>query len=657
MNVEQLDIRGHMAQFAPFDNLPDALLDRIAGEVEIRYFQAGSELLVKDQPIDSLWYIRSGAVEMYQRSGRLFNRLSEGDIFGYSDLLRSNRRVRYPVGAIEDTLIYFIPGDVFEAVCEEDDDFAEFVETGGQRLKVTVEQQRDDSGLMTTRVRKLINRQPQMVEATTTLQQAAQQMRDANATCVLVIDVTETQSAYTFTGPDGRHWKLNGILTDRDFCTRVLAEGKSPQTPVGDVMSRKLIVTQSDESVYEAMLSMLRNQVHHLPVLYRRQPIGVLHLSDIVRHETHSSLFLVNNVFVQNSAEQLAKLAPEVRTGFVRMVADGANSEMVCRALATIGRAFTQRLLELAESELGPAPVPYCFMVLGSMAREEPTINADQDNALVLDDDYDPDRHGEYFKALAKFVCEGLDACGYPYCKGDVMATNSRWRQPLHVWKRYFTEWMEEPNGERLLHSSIFFDLAPVHGEAPMVESLQDLIAELAPQRPVFLAALARNARNRTPPLGFFRQFVMDQDGEHRKSINLKRRGTAPLTDLVRVHALACGSKAQNTFTRLDDIAETKLLADGVTDRLRYAFEFMSMVRIRHQAEAIEQGVEPDNSVDPENIGSRERHNLKDAFEAISNAQKFLSFRYIMPTRQSSSKTEPDRSGSPQGGAPRRGGR
>ncbi|WP_110692898.1 DUF294 nucleotidyltransferase-like domain-containing protein [Salinicola halophyticus] len=657
MNVEQLDIRGHMAQFAPFDNLPDALLDRIAGEVEIRYFQAGSELLVKDQPIDSLWYIRSGAVEMYQRSGRLFNRLSEGDIFGYSDLLRSNRRVRYPVGAIEDTLIYFIPGDVFEAVCEEDDDFAEFVETGGQRLKVTVEQQRDDSGLMTTRVRKLINRQPQMVEATTTLQQAAQQMRDANATCVLVIDVTETQSAYTFTGPDGRHWKLNGILTDRDFCTRVLAEGKSPQTPVGDVMSRKLIVTQSDESVYEAMLSMLRNQVHHLPVLYRRQPIGVLHLSDIVRHETHSSLFLVNNVFVQNSAEQLAKLAPEVRTGFVRMVADGANSEMVCRALATIGRAFTQRLLELAESELGPAPVPYCFMVLGSMAREEPTINADQDNALVLDDDYDPDRHGEYFEALAKFVCDGLDACGYPYCKGDVMATNSRWRQPLHVWKRYFTEWMEEPNGERLLHSSIFFDLAPVHGEAPMVESLQDLIAELAPQRPVFLAALARNARNRTPPLGFFRQFVMDQDGEHRKSINLKRRGTAPLTDLVRVHALACGSKAQNTFTRLDDIAETKLLADGVTDRLRYAFEFMSMVRIRHQAEAIEQGVEPDNSVDPENIGSRERHNLKDAFEAISNAQKFLSFRYIMPTRQSSSKTEPDRSGSPQGGAPRRGGR
>ncbi len=294
MNIEQLDIRGHLAQFAPFDHLSDELLDRIAGSIEIRYFQAGSELLSKDQPIDSLWYIRSGAVEMYQRSGRLFNRLGEGDIFGYSDLLHQ-RRVRYPVRAIEDTLIYFVPAEIFDEICEVDDDFSEFVDTGG-RLKVTVQQQRDDSGLMTTRVRKLITRQPQMVEADTTLQAAAQRMRDENTTCVLVVDLTESQSPYTFVGRDGRHWKLNGILTDRDFCTRVLAEGKSPQTPVGEVMSSRPIVIQSDESVYEAMLCMLRNQVHHLPVLHRRQPMGILHLSDIVRHETHSSLFLVNNL-------------------------------------------------------------------------------------------------------------------------------------------------------------------------------------------------------------------------------------------------------------------------------------------------------------------------------------------------------------------------
>ncbi|WP_129138269.1 putative nucleotidyltransferase substrate binding domain-containing protein [Modicisalibacter coralii] len=632
MNVEQLDIRDHLARYAPFDSLPDALLDRIAEGIEVRYFQAGTDLLVKDQAVEELWYIRSGAVEMFQRSGRLFNRLGEGDVFGYSDLLR-NRRVRYPVRALEDTLIYFIPAAIFDEVCEQDDDFAEFFDTGGRRLKATVEQHRDDSDMMSTRVRKLIDRPPEMVDVDTPLQTAAQRMRDTNATSLLVLDTAMEASARTFTDRDGHNRQLVGILTDRDFCARMAAGGLSPDVPVGEVMSRRVIVVQSDETVHEAMLSMLRNQVHHLPVLHRRQPIGVLHISDIVRYETPTSLFLVNNIFLQNDIDQLARLSGEVRTAFARMVADGANSEMVGRSLATIGRSFTHRLIELAEAELGPPPVPYCFMVLGSMARDEPTITADQDNALVLDDRFDPEQHDAYFAALAKFVSDGLAACRYPYCKGDVMATNPRWRQPLAVWKRYFTEWMDEPNPESLLHSSIFFDLAAVHGDEPLVEALQDLIAELAPKRPYFLAAMARNALGRTPPLGFFRTFVMEQDGKHRKSINLKRRGTAPLVDLVRVHALACGSKAQNTFARLDDIARTRLLADGVNDRLRYAFEFLSMVRIRHQAHDIEQGDEADNNVEPENIASRERHHLKDAFEVISHAQKFLGFRYPMPSK------------------------
>lgn len=633
MTIEQLDIREHMAQFAPFDTLPDTLLDRVAGQVEVRYFQAGTELLVKDQPIHELWYLRSGAVEMFKRSGSLFNRLSEGDIFGYSDLLRNNR-VRFPVRALEDSLVYFIPETLFQQLCDENDEFADFVDTGGHRLKATVEEQHRGSDLLTTRVRKLIQRQAVLVEAGTPLQQAAQQMREENTTCVLVLDAPDGDWQHSFTGRDDQAWRLAGILTDRDFCTRVLADGVSPQAPVSEVMSHDPITIQSDESVYEAMLCMLRNNVQHLPVLHRRHPVGVLNLSDIVRYETHSSLYLVNNIFHQTDVTQLAALSGEVRTAFARLVKDGANSEIVGQALATIGRSFARRLLELGEAELGPPPVPYCFMVLGSMARGEPTITADQDNALILDDRFDPQRHDEYFKALAAFVCDGLAACGYAYCKGDIMATNERWRQPLRVWKRYFNEWMDEPSPERLLHSSIFFDLTSVHGEAAYVEQLQDLIAERAPQRPVFLAAMARNALGRTPPLGFFRTFVMEQDGKHRQSINLKRRGTAPLVDLVRIHALACGSKAQNTFARLNDIARTRLLPEGVNERLRYAFELLSMVRIRHQAYDIEHDEDTtDNSIEPESLSGRERRDLKDAFEVLSHAQKFLGFRYPMPSK------------------------
>jgi CBS domain-containing protein len=161
-----------------------------------------------------------------------------------------------------------------------------------------------------------------------------------------------------------------------------------------------------------------------------------------------------------------------------------------------------------------------------------------------------------------------------------------------------------------------------------MVESLKALCAQKSRDTPAFLAAMARNALNRTPPLGFFRTFVMETDGEQKQIINLKGRGTAPLTDLIRIHALACGTTAQNSFDRLDAIGHTRWVQPEAIEHLRYALEFLSMVRIRHQADAIEQGRKPNNYIEPERFSTTERHNLKEAFQVLSNAQKFLRFRY-----------------------------
>jgi len=315
----------------------------------------------------------------------------------------------------------------------------------------------------------------------------------------------------------------------------------------------------------------------------------------------------------------------------VRMIREGADSKTLSTALSAVGRSFTRRLIELAEAELGPAPVPYAFMAMGSMARNEQTLVTDQDNALVLDDRFDSAMHDDYFLALAQRVSDGLDACGYAHCKGDIMATNPQWRQPLHVWKRYFQSWIETPNPERLLHSNIFFDLDNVYGEERLVDQLQERVASQAGKSPAFLAAMARNALNRTPPIGFFRDFVMEKDGRHNNSINVKRRGTAPLTDLIRIHALACGSRAQNSFERLNDIAETQLLGPGVPEKLRFALEVLSFTRLEHQAIDIEQEREPDNNIEPENVPDQQRAELKEALRALSHAQKFLRFRYPMP--------------------------
>lgn len=621
MEVEHLEIREHMRRFPPFDTMSEERLNEVASQVDVGYFKAGTQILEFGQDINDLYYIRSGAVEVYRRNGDLHNRLSEGEMFGQLGLLM-NRKARFPAKALEDTLIYYIHRDLFETLWETEEAFADYVEVEDQsRLRSALTQRKNDNDLLSSRVRKLINREPVALDGQTSLRDVARFMTDEGVSSLIVTEIHRDELGES-------HPKMVGILTDRDLRTRALAEGLSYDTPVTDIMSTDVITVGGDDFVFEAMLLMLRHNVHHLPVMHRHQPIGVVALSDIIRYESQSSIYLVNDIHHKQTPEELGALSPDIRSTFVRMVNEDANSHMIGSAIAGIGRGITQRLLELAEAELGPPPVRYCFLALGSMARDEQYVVTDQDNALVLDDAFDPEQHDEYFMKLATFVSDGLAACGYSYCKGGIMATNTTWRQPLSVWKQYFIDWIEKPDAQALLNSSIFFDLDGIYGETDFAEILKDLVARRARRSHMFLACLARNALNRTPPLGFFRTFVMENDGKHNNSINLKRRGTAPLSDVIRVHALACGSTAQNSFDRLDAIADARVLGHTNGDELRDALEFMAIVRARHQALDIEAGRDPDNNVEPEHLSSLERRTLKDAFQILSNAQKFLRMRY-----------------------------
>jgi CBS domain-containing protein len=616
MQAELIDIRNHMAQYPPFDEMAEELLDRVVGGIEVVYFKAGSQILEFGEPSNWLYYVRSGAVEIYRRSGELYNRISEGEIFGQFGLLM-NRKVRFPAKALEDTLVYKIPGEIFQYLWESDDNFADFVEIEDRsRLRSAVSRREKSNELMTSKVTRLISREPVTAPRTVRLQEAARIMTENGVSALLLMD------------EEGEKPRLKGIITDRDLRTRALSEALASETPISEIMSEDLITIRSNLFIFEAMLTMLHNNVHHLPVMDGDEVRGVIALSDIVKYESQSSLYLVSNIYHQHDVKGLKKISLEVRDSFVRMVNEDANSHMIGSAMAGIGRSFTQRLLELGEEKFGPPPVPYCFMALGSMARDEQLVVTDQDNAMILDDSFVPEAHDEYFRVLAKFVSDGLAECGYSYCTGDIMATNQKWRQPLSVWKGYFTDWIENPKAEALLNSNIFFDLDGIYGETEFAEQLKALVADKASNSQRFLAMMARNALNRTPPIGFFRTFVLEEDGKQQKTFNLKRRGTAPLSDLIRIHALACKSRAQNSFERLKAIGNTKLLMEDDLGNLRDALEFISIVRIRHQALAIEAGREPDNNVRPEDLSPFERSHLKDAFQVVNNAQKFLRFRY-----------------------------
>ncbi|WP_028293722.1 DUF294 nucleotidyltransferase-like domain-containing protein [Oceanobacter kriegii] len=620
MQAENIEILEFLRQHHPFKDLDNAILERIASQTDVAYFKAGTQILNFGEAITDWYIVRSGAVEVYRRSGELYDRLTTGDYFGQFGLLR-NKRIRFPAKALEDTLVYLIPEPLFSELFEEYETFADQVEVEDRtRLRQAMARQADSNQLLSAPVETLMLREPLTVPVTLSVRDVAIQMSEESVSCALVVTESDDQPLAAN--------RLVGIVTDKDIRNRLVAEGLPYDSSVEDIMSTRIASVEHNQFVFEAMLMMLRFNVHHLPVMRHGVPVGVATLPDVIRYESQNSLFVVRRIFGAQSLDELKALQPDVRNCFSRMVAEDANSHMIGTAMAVIGRSFKQKLLEMAEEEFGPPPVPYCFLALGSMAREEQLIVTDQDNALILDNRYDPKLHEDYFIKLSNFVCDGLDACGYTYCRGGIMATNPKWRKTLQQWGDSFLDWINNPVQEVLLNSFIFFDLQGVWGETQWAEQLSALVAEKASRSPKFLACMARGALGRTPPLGFFKGFVMETDGEHSRSINMKRRGTAPLADLIRVHALAVASKSHNSFDRLDDVIEADILPPGSGADLRDALELIAMVRIRHQALDLEAGRDPDNSIEPDNLSDFERRTLKDAFQILSNAQKYLKFRY-----------------------------
>jgi CBS domain-containing protein len=629
MQAEHVDIAAFLSEHAPFDELPDNALNTLSSEIEVAYYRSGSPILNFGDDISDLYVVRSGSVEIYRRDGDLYNRLTLGGIFGQMGLLM-NRKVRYPAKALEDTLVYCINVSVFNQYCDKYEVFADFFEANGTvRLHQAIVEQADSNNLTTAKVKSLLHRDAVIVAKEASIQTVAQIMTRESVSSVLVTDSDKPISE----DPEEDDGQVVGIITDKDLRTKVIAQGKCFSLPAQSIMQTDLILLDSNAYVFEAVLVMLRDNIHHLPVVVKKKPIGVISLSDILRYESQSSLLLVRGILAQHSVEDLAYYARQLPNVFVRMVNEDANSHMIGTAMAVIGRTFKQRLLALAEEKFGPPPIPYCFIALGSMARDEQLIVTDQDNAIILDNSFNETLHNHYFQQLADYVCDGLAQCGYSYCDGEIMASFKKWRLTKAQWQSQFAQWIEEPKPHALLHSSIFFDLDGVYGKVKWADDLKRFISQAGRNNKRFLVNMAHNARNRTPPLGFFKGFVLEHNGQHKRSMNLKRRGTAPLSDVIRVHALAVGSRKQNSFERLEDIIEAQLLPEGKAHDLRDALEYIAMIRIRHQAWQIAQlNEQPDNDLEPHLLSPFEQRNLKEAFAILDKAQNFLKFKYSTNT-------------------------
>ncbi len=608
--------RAYLSTHHPFDQLPAEVLTSLAGSVAARRFPAGHAILEAGAPNDTLFLIYTGAVEVVSGDGALIAKLGEGDLFGHQSLLGGGVS-EDSFRALEDTACYCLDKQQFHEIYDSYPQFQFFLAppAPGQLSAGPEDGKLADSDsviLLTIPVSDIVSRSPITVSPSVTVRQAAQLMTEEKVSSLLVME-------------GGR---LQGIVTDRDLRSRVLAPGLSDSSPVRDVMTLDPVRLDADRLAYDALLKMARSGIHHLPLMEDETVIGMITDTDLVRRFSTSPMYIVGEIYRCADIPTLARASSRLSQMLLNLVSANASARNIGRVISDVGEAINTRLLELAEQRLGPPPIPYAWLTGGSLARKEQTAHSDQDNALLLADEYDETRHGEYFESLARYVCDGLNECGYVYCPGDVMAVNPTWRQPLRVWKTYFNKWVEQPEPKALMHTCIFFDLYKVYGGDELFGELQRHLVEKARANKLFHAYMASNALQYQPPLGFFRNFVLVKGGEHDHTLDLKLSGVVPITNVARVHALANGIIPVNTYERLEAAEEMGALSHSGAGNLIDAFEFISTVRLRHQAQQIRHGTEPNNFVHPDELSQIERKHLKDAFAAVRTIQSALAQRY-----------------------------
>jgi CBS domain-containing protein len=315
-------------------------------------------------------------------------------------------------------------------------------------------------------------------------------------------------------------------------------------------------------------------------------------------------------------------LVETVRAGLPRLLASllsaGLAPADVSRALAVQSDTATMRLIDFALHRHGPAPVPWAWLALGSVARRELTLASDQDNALAYADDGGAEADA-FFARLAADVNEGLARSGLGEDAADVLARDPRWRMSASRWRATFEECLEHPDRSHLVRAAVSFDFRHVGGGLDIVPPLAAVVRD-AQRHPGFIARLARTATDWRPPLNRRGKVVTDRDGR----IDLKIGGALPIANLARLHAFAAGITISGTVDRLVAAQETGRLDAETATALREAFDTVSRIRLEHHATCLAGGRPADNRVDPRGLPPLRRAGLREALRAVAAAQRQL---------------------------------
>lgn len=608
-------LRGNL----PFSDLGPSELEHLSRHCEIDFFPKGSILFHQDiTEVTHLCLIQKGGVKVYFRADDTAATLrdygGEGAAIGALSIVRGDR-ADLTVEAVEDTFCFMLEKGAFLDIVKRNPRVAQFflqgfsedfiVDAYSELRSEKVRARKEEAlYLFNTKIQALIKSPPEIVAITATIRQAAELMASRGIGSVLVEN------------PAGG---IAGIVTDKDL-RKAVGLGLDYGLSVERIMASPVRTISARRICFEALLRIMHDRHDHLVVEDRKQILGVITAHDIIAYQGTLPLYLFREIAAERDMESLYGLSEKVPAAVRTLIEEGARGRNISRVITLLNDCIADRILDLLTGQLGPPPVPFCWLSLGSDGRKEQTFRTDQDNALLYRDPADNDLKREaedYFRVLGRLATEHLVACGYPRCKSDFMASNPSWCKPYSVWMDYFNGWMASPEPTDVAVAAIFFDFRSVYGDEGLGGSLRREVSHKARRRHAFLNHLAADCLRNWPPLSFFRNFIVEKNGEHKNRLDLKTRGLSPFVNFARLMALRHGIEETNTLDRLGTAAEEGHISEEFYADAREAYEFQIQLTLVHQLRMVETGLNPDNFIDPADLSDLERKTLKESFSVI----------------------------------------
>jgi CBS domain-containing protein len=610
-----------LARHAPFAQMAESDRQFLAAHLTMQRYAAGEAIAApEDGPAQHLFIVEQGRVSSSLRAGfteeRIFD-MGPGDCFPIASLI-AERPVNVVLRACGEAICYRLPRQDFETLRQRSPELQNFC---ARRLACLLDlalkdrdepmSQREGGGQLARPLGGLVRREPVVCTPDTALSEALEQMRRERVGSIVAVD--------------GEQRPL-GVFTLHDLLGRVALAAVPLDRPLTDVMTPTPATLDAAQSAFSAVLLMAERGFGHVCIVEGGRLIGVLSERDLFSLRRLSLARLRRAIALAADLGGLARLARDVHTLVDQMLGHGASVEQLTQIIAALNDHITRRAIELILQEVGPPRATFSWLAFGSEGREEQTLKTDQDNGILFQ--VPPGATAGDIRAellpFADRVNDALQDCGFPRCSGGVMASNPDWCLSQEEWAQKFADWVNRADGKRLLYATIFFDFRTLYGPPEPVEDLRRWLLGMVHDHRNFFRRMVELALSIRPPLGLFRDFVVQRGGDATHTLDLKLNGITPFVDAGRIFALYAGIGETNTAQRLRaagtrwrlDPAEIEAWLDGF-----HHIQFLRLCQHRKQAQ---QGKSLTNLLAPDDLNELERQFLKEAFLQARKLQRQL---------------------------------